>query len=204
MRCPGPPCQLGLHCWRDPDGKKHYKLYPHHLRRLVKFVQDGGKLGCQADVPEDIRQQLYAEEQQRSDRRQSKAVATPLGLTPITINNNFPEYSQPASVSMSRDESNDSIKISSTSPTGISLDVSGHLDTAVKEYSEWQKSLVHEPSFKDQVEIARDVVLAKGLDLNQLHGDQDIDFLVKEDVNAGTARRYVGGIPDWVKRRKCE
>jgi hypothetical protein len=26
MRCPGPPCRLGPHCWRDPDGKKHYKL----------------------------------------------------------------------------------------------------------------------------------------------------------------------------------
>jgi len=25
MRCPGPPCRLGPHCWRDPIGKKHYK-----------------------------------------------------------------------------------------------------------------------------------------------------------------------------------
>jgi hypothetical protein len=24
MRCPGPPCDLGPHCWRDPFGKKHY------------------------------------------------------------------------------------------------------------------------------------------------------------------------------------
>jgi hypothetical protein len=29
MRCPGPPCQLGPRCWRDPDGKKHYKLTNH-------------------------------------------------------------------------------------------------------------------------------------------------------------------------------
>ena len=46
MRCPGPPCPLGPHCWRDPNGKKHYRLYPHHLRSLVKYVQDGSKLQC--------------------------------------------------------------------------------------------------------------------------------------------------------------
>jgi hypothetical protein len=38
MRCPGPPCQLGPHCWRDPNGKKHYKLHSHHLRSLIKYV----------------------------------------------------------------------------------------------------------------------------------------------------------------------
>jgi hypothetical protein len=74
MRCPGPPYQLGPHCWRDPNGMKHYKLYPHYLRSLVKYVQDGPKQQCQADVPDDIRQQLYTEEQQRSERKQNKAV----------------------------------------------------------------------------------------------------------------------------------
>ena len=55
MRCPGPPCQLGPYCWRDPAGKKHYRLYPHHLKDLVRFVQDGNRLECQANVPEGIR-----------------------------------------------------------------------------------------------------------------------------------------------------
>lgn len=26
MQCPGPPCNKGPYCWRDPIGKKHYKL----------------------------------------------------------------------------------------------------------------------------------------------------------------------------------
>jgi hypothetical protein len=29
LRCPGPPCNLGPHCWRDPFGKKHCKLRTH-------------------------------------------------------------------------------------------------------------------------------------------------------------------------------
>ena len=35
MRCPGPPCNRGPHCWRDPLGKKHYKLQTHHLKALI-------------------------------------------------------------------------------------------------------------------------------------------------------------------------
>jgi hypothetical protein len=204
MRCPGPPCQLGLHYWRDPDGKKHYKLYPHHLRALVKHVEGGGKLECQADVPEGIQRQLKEEERQRIDRKQNKAVATPLGVTPITINNNFPEHSRPKSVPMSRDESNDSTNTSLTSLARTPLDIPGCLDTAVVEYSEWLKSLVHQPAYKAQVDKACEVVLANGFDLNQVHGDQDYQFLVDEKVNKGTARRFVDGIPEWVKRRKCE
>ena len=32
LRCPGPPCNLRPHCWRDPVGKRRYKLKTHHLR----------------------------------------------------------------------------------------------------------------------------------------------------------------------------
>jgi hypothetical protein len=62
MRCPGPPCRLGPHCWRDPVGKKHYKQNMHHLKSLIRHVQEGHMLQTHDDVPEDIREQLYAEE----------------------------------------------------------------------------------------------------------------------------------------------
>jgi hypothetical protein len=41
MRCTGSPCEKGPHCWCDPVGKKHYKLYTHHLTDLVAHVQSG-------------------------------------------------------------------------------------------------------------------------------------------------------------------
>jgi hypothetical protein len=66
MRCPGPPCNLGPHCWRDPFGKRHYKLRTHHHKALVDLVQQGHALKSHNDVPEDIREQLYAENCERS------------------------------------------------------------------------------------------------------------------------------------------
>ena len=62
MRCLGPPCNLGLHCWRDPSGKRHYKLRTYHLKALVGLMQQGHFLKSQNNVPEDIREQLFAEE----------------------------------------------------------------------------------------------------------------------------------------------
>lgn len=88
MRCPG-SCPLGPHCWRDPRDKKHYKLYTHHLQRLVKYVQDGARLQSQDDVPENIRRELYAEAEDVSARKRTAKATLPVGLTPITINNHF-------------------------------------------------------------------------------------------------------------------
>jgi len=63
MRCPGPPCDLGPFCWQDPKKNRHYELLGHNLRNPVKFVQRGSKLESQ-----DVRTQLYAEQQQHQDR----------------------------------------------------------------------------------------------------------------------------------------
>jgi hypothetical protein len=68
MRCPSSPCQLGPHCWVDPVGKKHYKLNSHHLKSLIMYVQDGHSLETHDDVPNNVRNELYAEEQQSLKR----------------------------------------------------------------------------------------------------------------------------------------
>ena len=85
MRCPGPPCNLGPHCWRDPFGKKHYKVRTHHLKALVELVHRGLALKSHDDVPEDIRELLYAEEHQRQERHSTTTSAP--SLPPINITN---------------------------------------------------------------------------------------------------------------------
>lgn len=88
MRCPGPPCRHeGQYCWQDPVGKKHYKIRTHHLKVLVKFVQEGGILETLDDVPEDVRQQLYAEEEQRLERKEKGLNNSTTGINPPVINN---------------------------------------------------------------------------------------------------------------------
>lgn len=66
MRCPG-SCELGPHCWQDPYGKKHYKLYRDQLESLVEYVQSGVVLQSHEDVPSMIREQIYRAERQRLD-----------------------------------------------------------------------------------------------------------------------------------------
>ena len=93
FRCLGPSCNLGPHCWRDPIGKKHYKLKTHHFKGLIRYVEQGSQLLTQDDVPEDIRQQLYAEEQQRLERPQRATNVLSLNLPLINITNFLPGLS---------------------------------------------------------------------------------------------------------------
>ena len=79
MRCPGPPCHLGPYCWRDSIGNKYYKLKTHHLRNLLKCVEQGYRLRTHDDMPNELREQLYAEEaqymaQQRKQGDQPKSL----------------------------------------------------------------------------------------------------------------------------------
>jgi hypothetical protein len=97
MRCPGPPCNLGPHCWRDPYGKKHYKLRTHQLKSLIRHVEQGGQLRSHDDVPEDIRQQVYAEEQQQTERQRKVTSSTSSSYPPIHITNVLPGPTHPLS-----------------------------------------------------------------------------------------------------------
>jgi hypothetical protein len=199
LRCPGPPCNLGPHCWRDPFGKKHYKLRTHHLKALVELVQQGHTLKSHDDVPEDVREQLYAEEQQRNDRQYAKnGISTP-GLPPINITNVLP--------SPSTQSTGTSIVDSTAIPRGqpaktLRLDIPGPRDTAVIAYSEWQQSNVVDEGLKEEFQKACKATLEDGLDLEQVYEDQDPGFFVRNKVKRGVARRFVSDIDEWAKRYK--
>lgn len=89
MRCPG-PCDRGPHCWIDPDGKKHYRMRAPHFRSLIEYVTKGGILETHDDLPSEVRNQLYAEDQQRQDRKAKDIVSSPMGIPPINITNVLP------------------------------------------------------------------------------------------------------------------
>jgi hypothetical protein len=89
MRCPSPLCRLGPYCWCDPVGKKHYPLNTDHLKSLIMYVQDGHTLQTHDDVPKDIREELYAEEQQ-SHKRHKKSASTSTASQPLININVLP------------------------------------------------------------------------------------------------------------------
>lgn len=52
----------GQYCWQDPDGKRHYNLRTHHMRTLVKYVEQGGVIETHDGIPNNLHEQLYTEE----------------------------------------------------------------------------------------------------------------------------------------------
>lgn len=134
MRCPRPLCHLGPYCWRNPIGKKHYKLKTHHLKSLIRYVEQGYKLQTYKDVPKGIREQLYTEEQQSLERRQ-KASSTSIGNFPsINITNVLPPqvYQPPRAASPARSPPLD---LPSTLALVSRLDIPSPYDVAVRDYS---------------------------------------------------------------------
>ena len=189
MRCPGPPCHLGPHCWRDSIGKRHYRLKTHHLKSLIRHVEQGGQLRTHDDVPEDIREQIYAEDQQRLERHQKATAVPSSNLPPINITNVLP-------ASMSTTPLTDQ-------PLPITpLTVPGLRDTALKEYCDWQQSQVGDLEWKAGFQKAYDVAMKYALDLQQIHEDQDPSFFTTNGVILGISRRFVRDIKEWVKQHK--
>ncbi|PSN61087.1 hypothetical protein BS50DRAFT_505256 [Corynespora cassiicola Philippines] len=198
MRCPGPHCNLGPHCWRDPKEHKHYKLRTHHLKGLIRHVEQGGILLTHNDVPEDIRQQLYAEEQQRLERHRSRSSSS---LPPINITNVLPVPSSQFSVPAASVPACDLTE--SSSGKHSPLTVPGARDVAVKEYSHWQQSQVDDEFLKIEYQKASGIALADGFDLEQIHENQDPKHFSDQGVKIGIARRFVSDIKRWVKQYEC-
>jgi hypothetical protein len=199
MQCPGPPCDLGPHCWRDPFGKKHYKLRSHHLRALVERVERGESLQSHDDVPIEIREQLVAEEQQRLARQSNQTASAPTPFPPINITNVLPPSNQSSIAS--------SVESSTCSLAGVtsfcSLNIPGTLDSAVISYSQWLQSNFTREDLKLEVQKICDAALDEGMDLEQIYTDQDTNFFIQEKkIKRGITRRFVNDIPEFAKRQK--
>jgi hypothetical protein len=145
-------------------GKKHYKMRTHHIKALVKHVEQGGTLETHNDVPDMIRDQLYAEERQRIEKRQKAPNPPPSGAMLPSININVGP-TQPCQVTKS---SYDQAYIT-TSISPIDLDTVGPIEVAVEEYTDWHLAKVSTENFKENIRRARDVMLENCLDLAQLH-----------------------------------
>lgn len=196
MRCPGPPCRHeGQYCWQDPVGKKHYKLRTHQLRSLVRYVEKGGVLETHDDIPDSLREQLYAEDNERITKQKGRPHTRSGSMCPpinITVQPNQPSL-------LGVTGANDSASIPLRPPAPDSIEIPGLHDVAVEEYSTWQQSRVSREILKADIRKARDLALANGLDLQQVHGDQDPDFFIKHGISVGVARRFVSEIIQWVK-----
>merc|ERR1712230_200407 len=122
-----------------------------------------------------------------------------VGMTPITINNHFPDCPPCSAPKSSTDGGHEQTSTQATGP----LDIPSPLDLRVREYSTWQKSRVEDPKYKADVDKACTATLEDYRDLQQIYSEQDVTFLVEKGVRVGTAKRFINDIPVWAKRRRC-
>ncbi|KAK8093089.1 uncharacterized protein PG998_014490 [Apiospora kogelbergensis] len=163
MRCPGAPCLLGPYCWRDSETKKRYKLRAPHLRRLAEYMQDGNALETHDDVPQDMRDLLYVEDQQKMER-QSKPIQGK--CPPINITNVLPGTTV----------GGPSSSAGSSSKTLTNFKIPGPLDESVQEYCNWLGSRVTRMDLKLEYQKICDITLEEGLDLELVYEAQDATF----------------------------
>jgi hypothetical protein len=143
MRCPG-SCELGPHCWQDPYGKKHYKLYRDEILSLVSYVKSGKRLESHEDVPGMIREQIYRAERRRLEGQKGhNRLASESSYPPITITNVLPAQTPQQAISSSLPSSEG---MSTSSANASRLNITGLRDANVQAYCDWQQSQVgHAP-----------------------------------------------------------
>jgi hypothetical protein len=147
-------------------GKKHYRILTHQLKRLVLYKEEGNKLENHDDVPDDMRQELYAVEKQRLERQQQPAHQASKSMPPIHITNVVPgQMSTESSDTLTAGREHG---ISATGH-GERIRIVGQRDIAVHEYTAWQRSQVHSEELKSQFDQAKSAILKHGWDLEQIH-----------------------------------
>jgi hypothetical protein len=179
-------------------GKKHYRILTHQLKRLVLYKEEGNKLESHDDVPDDVRQELYAVEQQRLERQQQPGNQASKSMPPIHITNVMPGRTStgtPDTLTTNREHG--------MSVTGQSerIKIVGQRDIAVHEYTAWQRSQVHSEELKSQFDRAESAILKHGYDLEQIHQSGSVGVMTDEGVLEGIARRYVRDIAEWAEQQ---
>ncbi|KAH8649528.1 hypothetical protein BGZ61DRAFT_487982 [Ilyonectria robusta] len=189
VRCPGPPCNKGPYCWQD--GTKHYKLLSHHLKILVDETQKGCNMQTHNDIPERIRTELYAEEQQEGERARKRTRqdpgSSPVGLPVIHIHN------APGDGRISKAGPNDPPTPDMIFPTSPTFHVQGSREDMVKSYVMWQQSQVSSQEQKSSCSLAQDLTLNEGLSLEMVYCNQKrfFRFYKEHGVLKGVAWHFV-------------
>ena len=174
----------------------------HHMKSLIMHVQDSYTLKTHDDIPKDICEQLYAEEQQSLKRHQKTTRTSTASYPPITITNVLPAPSYQTSHLVSLLAGTPALDMPSKSTPINCLNIPGPWDKAVEDYCAWQKSQVMKPALKVEYQKACDVIIEDGMDLELIRQDPNPEFLIKRGVKRGIAERVVGDIDYWVKKYK--
>ncbi|KAI1315582.1 hypothetical protein F5Y16DRAFT_202129 [Xylariaceae sp. FL0255] len=186
MECSSAACvNRGFSCWRYDD--KHYKLDSDIMERLVDFAEEGHKLETHADVPQEIREVIFARKEEEETRRLRKRKASePL---PVNIRVFCHERRDEASPDSTPESENQAVQIDFPVPE----------DKAPVQYSEWLSARITNQAWQDASRLAGQVAVDKGYDLHWLFSHQKAgkEMLIENGVLEGVAARFVSWVQRW-------
>jgi hypothetical protein len=164
-------------------------------------VQDSHLLKTHDDVPKDICEQLYTEEQLSLQSHQKVARTSTAGH-PITITNVLLALFYQTSYLVSSPSGTPALDMPLKYTPIDCLNIPGYWDDAVKEYCAWQQSQVKEPELKVEYKTACDVILGENIDLELIRRNPNPKLLTDKGVKRGTAEQVVSDIDYWVENIK--
>lgn len=168
-------------------------------------MEQGNELRIHADVPQHIRDQLYAEDQERLRAYQRANGAPAASFPPINITNVLPGY--PHLTPTGSSPSLSAVPDMSQAPMTVTrLDLPGPRDEVVEEYCAWQEDQVRRDDQKEDYRKACHYLIQNNIDLEEAYEDHNVayDLQEKAKVKRGAAWRVVRDVGYWAKKRKQE
>jgi hypothetical protein len=150
------------------------------MMRLIEYARER-KLEGYDDVPQDIREMLYAEEQEQSRRKRKRSDSDSTGR-PIHIRLTCRRCT--GSVSRHVDD----------------LDIPGPREKGLGDYTDELCASVCNDMWKGQFRMISDLALHECLDLQRIYASQDIKLFTSKGVKEGIARIFVEDIKKWACR----
>ena len=190
FRCAGVGCpNAGHYCFCEPLTGQHYALQPQDLQVL-------GKNGIMSheSVPAELRSIL---QKRFLSRKKRKAGA-------LEVHDIDADQHPAAKTSRGTHLSASSVKSpisQSYSPSTWATGFAG-LEEMVIAYSQWHQGRTNNASWILDTQKAAEVSTDEALDLRQIGHEVGHEFFVQRGVKEGTARRWVGEVPRWIRMQK--
>jgi hypothetical protein len=152
----------------------------------------GNKLDSHNDIPDQVRQQLYAEADQRASRCQD-ARRTPAPIQQLQANTRAattaPEHASSTAAIV---------------PPAVleSLDIPGPHEDAIRNYVTWQQGQATSDEWISQYAKAGDILLKQGFKLGLFYERQLVDLLTDEGILRGIALTFHSEIPKWLSENR--
>jgi hypothetical protein len=173
------------------SGLDHYNIW-----QLPHVDEGRGEIRSHRDVPDYIRRDILKADEEQRQRQQKDPHRRSASFPPINITNVLPGQSPQAVNQMDPGDASASSLPTRSSSMDL-LNVQGYIDTAVIEYTNWQKSRMRGQEWKNEMDRACKVALKYGLDLQLIYDNQNPQFFVDHGIGIGFAQVFVRDIKIW-------